>query len=182
MKKVLHLSHHYGCLKDHQYICNELGLDLTSNFSVWDTILPKGVFKITKKVANDIWNNNEDLFKSFDYITTSDTAPLSRIVLENIKSLMVFLISGFVIGLTIIWRPIQNIQTLLESIQDHPQVNLIPYSEFERFWGPIEKTSQQSKKRLDRSDLLFKLRLLKMKITSLDLMETISLKKHQAMF
>ena len=134
MKKVLHLSHHYGCLKDHQYICNELGLDLTSNFSVWDTILPKGVFKITKKVANDIWNDNEDLFKSFDYITTSDTAPLSRIVLENIKKFD---------GILNIWvcnRFDYNMETdskytdLIRKYSDHPQVNLIPYSEFERFW------------------------------------------------
>ena len=43
---------------------------------------------------------------------------------------MVFLISGFVISLTIIWRPIQNIQTLLERFGSS-EVNLIPYSEFE---------------------------------------------------
>jgi len=134
MKKVLHLSHHYGCLKDHQYICNELGLDLTSNFSVWDTILPKGVFKITRNVANDIWNNNEDLFKSYDYITTSDTAPLSRIVLENIDKFD---------GILNIWvcnRFDYNMETdseytkLIKKYSNHPQVNLIPYSEFERFW------------------------------------------------
>jgi len=134
MKKVLHLSHHYGCLKDHQYICNELGLELTSNFSVWDTILPKGVFKITRKIANDIWNSNEDLFKSYDYITTSDTAPLSRIVLENIDKFD---------GILNIWvcnRFDFNMETdskyteLIKKYSNHPQVNLIPYSEFERFW------------------------------------------------
>ena len=82
--KVLHLSHHYGCLKDHQYICKELGLKLDSIFSLWNTVLPKGCFNMTEELANDIWNKNEKYFQSFDYITTSDTAPLSRIFLQNI--------------------------------------------------------------------------------------------------
>ena len=142
-KKVLHLSHHYGCLKDHQYICNELGLEFTSNFSVWDTILPKGVFKITREVANNIWDDNEDLFKTFDYITTSDTAPLSRIVLENIEKFD---------GILNIWvcnRFDYNMETdseytdLIRKYSDHPQVNLIPYSEFERLTNRKNITTKQ---------------------------------------
>ena len=132
--KILHLSHHYGCLKDHQYVCNELGLELISNFSAWNTILPKGVFKITTEVANGIWEKNKDYFKTFDCIITSDTAPLSRIVLENIDDF------DGVLNIWVCNRFDYNMETdskyndLIKKYSNHPKVNLIPYSEFERFW------------------------------------------------
>ena len=48
MTKVLHLSHHYGCLKDHQYVCDKLGLDLTNKLSIWNDIIKRDVYRITK--------------------------------------------------------------------------------------------------------------------------------------
>ena len=42
MTKVLHLSHHYGCLKDHQYVCDQLGLELTNKLTIWNQILERG--------------------------------------------------------------------------------------------------------------------------------------------
>ena len=132
--RVLHLSHHYGCLKDHQFVCDKLGIDLTSNFSIWNTILPKGVFKITREVANNIWNDNQNLFNSYDYITTSDTAPLSRIVLQNFDKFQ---------GKLNIWvcnRYDYNMENdgeynqLIREYSNHPRVNLIPYTEYERYY------------------------------------------------
>ena len=83
MTKVLHLSHHYGCLKDHQYVCDQLGLELTNKLTIWNQILERDTYVITKEIADRVWQENKDYFNSFDYIITSDTAPLSRIFLEN---------------------------------------------------------------------------------------------------
>lgn len=132
--KVLHLSHHYGCLKDHQYVCNELGLDLDSIFSLWDTVIPKGCFNMTEELANDIWNKNEKYFQSFDHITTSDTAPLSRIFLQNIDKFD---------GRLNIWisnRFNYNVESdvsyhrLIKNYSNHERVKLIPYTDFEKVW------------------------------------------------
>lgn len=134
MTKVLHLSHHYGCLKDHQYVCKELGLELINVFSLWDTVLPKGSFHMNQELAKSIWKNNEKYFQSFDFIITSDTAPLSRIVLENFDKFD---------GTLIIWvsnRFDYNMSDdlsyydLFKKYITHPRVKVVPYTEFENVW------------------------------------------------
>lgn len=133
MTKVLHLSHHYGCLKDHQYICNEIGLDLTSIFSLWDTeILPKGSFKMTKDLANSLWK--PEYFNQFDFVTTSDTAPISRIILENFDefngTLIIWVSNRFDydMGGDVGWYQI------FKQYSNHPRVKIVPYTEFENVW------------------------------------------------
>jgi hypothetical protein len=134
MRKVLHLSHHYGCLKDHQYICSNLGLELESVYSHWDTVLPKGCYGLASEQANEIWNKNEDYFKSFDYIITSDTAPLSRIILQNIDNfsgkLIVWICNRF--DYNIEWD--SSYYELIKKYSNHEKVKLIPYTEFEKVW------------------------------------------------
>jgi hypothetical protein len=76
-KQILHISHHIGCFRDQEYILNKLGFEVT-NHKFYD-----GTFQITEEVANDFWKNHKDQLNDFDYILTSDTAPLSRIFLEN---------------------------------------------------------------------------------------------------
>ena len=68
MTKVLHLSHHYGCLKDHQYVCDKLGLDLTNKLSIWNDIIKRDVYRITKEIADSTWKEHKDYFNSFDFI------------------------------------------------------------------------------------------------------------------
>lgn len=134
MTKVLHLSHHYGCLKDHQYVCKELGLELTNVFSLWDTVLPKGSFHMTQELSKSIWRNNEKYFQSFDFIITSDTAPLSRIVLENFDKFD---------GTLIIWVSNRfdydmsgdlSYYDLFKKYINHSRVKVVPYTEFENVW------------------------------------------------
>ena len=67
MTKVLHLSHHYGCLKDHQYVCDQLGLELTNKLTIWNQILERDTYVITKEIADRVWQENKDYFDSFDY-------------------------------------------------------------------------------------------------------------------
>jgi len=132
--KVLHLSHHYGCLKDHQYVCKELGLELTSVFSLWDTVIPKGSFRMTQELANSIWEKNEKYFQSFDFITTSDTAPLSRIVLENFDkfdgTLIVWVSNRFDYDM----NGDMPYYDLFRKYINHPRVKVVPYTEFENVW------------------------------------------------
>jgi hypothetical protein len=133
-KKVLHLSHHYGCLKDHQYICYKLGLNLENNFSLWNTIIPKGSFHITSELADEIWKKNEKYFLGFDYIITSDTAPLSRIILQNIDKfdgkLNIWICNRFDYNM----EGDNEYYNLIRKYSDDGRVNLIPYTEFERVW------------------------------------------------
>ena len=71
MTKVLHLSHHYGCLKDHQYVCDKLGLDLTNKLSIWNDIIKRDVYCITREIANSTWKEHKDYFNSFDFIISA---------------------------------------------------------------------------------------------------------------
>ena len=88
MIKVLHLSHHYGCLKDHQYVCDKLGLDLTNKLSIWNDIIKRDVYRITKEIADSTWKEHKDYFNSFDFIITSDTAIAHLAGTLNVKTFL----------------------------------------------------------------------------------------------
>lgn len=134
MKRVLHLSHHYGCLKDHQFICNSLKLELESCFSLWNTILPQGCFSMSESLANQIWNKHKEYFQKFDYIITSDTAPLSRIILQNIDQfsgqLNIWVCNRFDYNL----ENDSSYYDIIKFASTHRKVKIIPYTEFERVW------------------------------------------------
>lgn len=88
--KVLHMTFHEGCKNDFEDVAKELDLDLTSWFV---QALPKGfweghdsgneIYNVGHRRAERVWNLHKDFFYQFDVIITSDTAPLSRIFLQN---------------------------------------------------------------------------------------------------
>lgn len=88
--KVLHVTLHEGCKKDFEEVARELDLDLTSWFVQG---LPRGfwegfhagneIYNVGPRRAERVWNRHKDFFDRFDLIVTSDTAPLSRIFLQN---------------------------------------------------------------------------------------------------
>ena len=90
--KVLHLNFHLGCSKDFEEVGKELGLDVTTWY-VLAADLPRehfdgktrgnAVYNISHERALNVWNKHKDYFETFDVIVTSDTAPLSRIFLQN---------------------------------------------------------------------------------------------------
>lgn len=137
MTKVLHLSHHYGCLKDHQYVCDQLGLELTNKLTIWNQILERDTYVITKEIADRVWQENKDYFNSFDYIITSDTAPLSRIFLENMDEfdakLIVWVCNRFNYEMT----QDKEYHTLLNESAKLDNVALVPYTEFEKTWALV---------------------------------------------
>ena len=88
--KVLHVTFHKGCQKDFEEVAREFNFDLTTWY-VHD--LPKNfwegfsagneIYNIGSRRAQRVWNLHKDFFNKFDLIVTSDTAPLSRIFLQN---------------------------------------------------------------------------------------------------
>jgi hypothetical protein len=74
--KMLHVSYHNGCIGDINYVASKLGVDISVLRANWD-------YLINHDQAKVIWEKYEDYFNSFDTIITSDTAPLSRIFLQN---------------------------------------------------------------------------------------------------
>lgn len=81
--KILHISFHKGCQNDIQYICDKLGIEL--DFMEFDDGITKTAAKynIGHERANNCWNKYKDYFNTFDAILTSDTAPISRVFLQN---------------------------------------------------------------------------------------------------
>ena len=86
---VLHISFHKGCLKELESIAPEIGINITSWFVNEDPAKYDGckcgnaIYNVDKFRAKRVWNLNKDYFDTFDVIFTSDTAPLSRIFLQN---------------------------------------------------------------------------------------------------
>ena len=87
---VLHLSFHKGCINEINFIAQHLQFNLTSIFihdlahKEFDGQSSGAVLhNIGHERALNIWNKHKDYFNQFDVIITSDTAPLSRIFLQN---------------------------------------------------------------------------------------------------
>lgn len=78
MTKILHISHHQGCIDNLQAVCKQLGcnFELTTQNADWD-------YNMYPELADKLWQEYKLFYESFDVIITSDTAPLSRIFLQN---------------------------------------------------------------------------------------------------
>jgi hypothetical protein len=74
--KILHLTYHQGCKINLDFVAKSLGYEITTQFADWN-------YNIGHNRAAKIWNKHKDYYNSFDVIITSDTAPLSRIFLQN---------------------------------------------------------------------------------------------------
>lgn len=74
--KMLHVSYHNGCIGDINYVASKLNISIETLRADWD-------YLISHNLANSLWDKYKDYFNGFDIIITSDTAPLSRIFLQN---------------------------------------------------------------------------------------------------
>lgn len=132
--KLLHISHHVGCMRDHAYVYNKLNID----YEFWR--FPKDVYNISKQLANEVWNKRKDYFNTFDYIVTSDTAPLSRIFMENIHevkpSIVVWICNRFDYNM----ENDSAFYQLFSKISNENQnkFKIVPYSDFEIIWCNIK--------------------------------------------
>jgi hypothetical protein len=105
--KILHISFHKGCINDINYICKHFGIECeilsqSHEFntnkdiqSLWES--NNQHYNITHDRAKKYWDRYKDYFEQFDCIITSDTAPLSRIFLQNNwqKKLIIWICNRF---------------------------------------------------------------------------------------
>lgn len=142
--KILHLSHHKGCINDFNYVCKQLNIqcevlsslkECNTNQNLMSLALPNGQhYNITDKRAEYYWNKYKDYFNTFDCIITSDTAPLSRIFLQNNwkKKLIIWICNRFDY-----WHSGHADYDYYKTIKQATtlsNVNLIGYTAFENFY------------------------------------------------
>lgn len=144
--KVLHLSYHSGCINDFEGVANELGLDLTSwNITRMDPYAfdpeTKGnaLYNIGHDRAARIFAHHRDFFESFDVILTSDTAPLSRIFLQNNwkKPLIIWICNRFDYydGASLDCNfPDKEYYSLFKKATRQSNVRIAAYNDFERYY------------------------------------------------
>lgn len=147
--KVLHLSFHHGCVKDFEVVANELGLDLTSWYILkskedhdkFDPRCPdwNAIYNISHERAERIWQANKDYFNQFDAIITSDTAPLSRVFLQNgwKKPLIIWICNRFDYydG---VWDgrfPDREYYDLMNKAKYQSNVKVVGYVAYEHFYA-----------------------------------------------
>lgn len=88
--KILHVTYHNGCKLNIDFIGQQLNHDVSTQIANWN-------YNIGKNLANHVWEKYKDYYNSFDCIITSDTAPLSRIFLQNnfSKKLIIWVCNRF---------------------------------------------------------------------------------------
>lgn len=144
--RVLHLSFHTGCIKDFEEVAKERGLDLTSWYILGDRprfdgySMGNAVYNIGHQRAETVWNRHKDYFDKFDVIVTSDTAPLSRIFLQNgwRKPLIIWVCNRFdycdYASLDCSF-PDKEYYDLFRKAAEMPNVKIVSYTPVEYLWA-----------------------------------------------
>lgn len=145
--KVLHLSFHKGCIREFAAVAKHLSLDVDS----WHIPeLPgtyfdgetegNALYNMTHERAQRIWNKHKRVFEHFDAVVVSDTAPLSRIFLQNgwTKPLVVWVCNRFDYTDQATSQgdfPDPEYYDLFRKATTQENVFIIPYSEFDRYYA-----------------------------------------------
>ena len=64
-----------------EYISKKLNLEFVSQID--DNLKGRYIYNIGDEKALNNWNKNKDYYNRFYIIITSDTAPISRVILQN---------------------------------------------------------------------------------------------------
>lgn len=145
--KLLHLSFHKGCINDIDFICKQLSIEceVLSHVLEWNTnktidtlAEPSNQhYNVTKERALKYWERYKDYFELFDCILTSDTAPLSRIFLQNNnwnKKLIIWICNRFDYchqDQYCINFPDKEYYELFRNALENPNVKIFGYTQFE---------------------------------------------------
>lgn len=144
--RILHMGFHTGCIKDFDEVAKELGLDVTDWYILGDRprfdgySMGNAVYNLGHKRAELVWNRHKDYFKQFDVIVTSDTAPLSRIFLQNgwTKPLVIWICNRFdycdPASLDCPF-PDREYYELFQKATSMPNVKIISYTPVEYMWA-----------------------------------------------
>jgi len=136
MKQILHLSFHKGCNNEIKSIMKILNYNLTFLEFNDNTV---GKYNIGYERAKKYWEKNKDYFNTFDIIITSDTAPLSRIFLQNNwnKKLIIWINNRFDYfdAATLDCKfPDKHYYDLFRQAIDRKNVRIIGYTNFENYY------------------------------------------------
>jgi hypothetical protein len=145
--KVLHLTFHRGCEKEFSAVAQELSLDLETWFipdlpSMFLDGVTTGnaLYNMGHCRAENIWDLHQDYFDTFDLIVVSDTAPLSRIFLQNgwKKPLVIWVCNRFdyvdMASLDCDF-PDSEYYQLFKQACSQSNVKVIGYTEFEHYYA-----------------------------------------------
>lgn len=152
--KLLHVGFHTGCLKDFEDVVQSLAakgfnIDLTSwniaamtprtNFD--GSTKGNAIWNISRKRADAVWFRHKDFFEQFDIIMTSDTAPLSRIFLQDNhwkKPLIIWVCNRF----DYVDAPTRDstfpdreYYQLFQEAVHRQNVHIIPYTDYEWYYA-----------------------------------------------
>ena len=145
--KVLHLTFHRGCLQQVEEVMKQFDMDITSVMvqdmpARWLDGQTEGnaIYNITHSVASRTWKLHKEFFNQFDAIITSDTAPLSRIFLQNNwkKPLIVYVCNRFDYadgGTSNGKFPDKEYYELMRAARSNPLVRIIPNTPFEAVYA-----------------------------------------------
>lgn len=146
--KILHLSFHLGCIKEVEDIARKLDLDVTPWY-VFDRPLVEfegcnsglEVYNMLPDRAQRIWERHKDYFNTFDIIWITDTAPLSRIFLQNDwkKPLLIWICNRFDYCHYPSEFPDPEYHELFRKATKQKNVFIIPYSPYEWYYAYTKK-------------------------------------------
>lgn len=149
--RVLHLSFHSGCIGDIKEVARELGWELTT----WNPLSsresarrflgsiesPMGVYNMTHERAERVWHANKVYFDQFDMVITSDTAPLSRIFIQNgwRKPLIIWVCNRFnyCVGPGSEHGMDDEYYQLFKKAMGMPNVKVVSYTPFEQYFAAL---------------------------------------------
>lgn len=131
--RVLHVSHHQGCREDLAYVADSLGITL-------DHYEYRGGYNIDGARAETAWRTERDRFLSYDVVITSDTAPLSRIFLQNNwpRGLVIWICNRFDYcdqATNDCGFPDTDYYALFASAVGRPRTVIASYTEFEHHYA-----------------------------------------------
>ena len=145
--KILHLTFHRGCEKEINAVAKELSIHVDTWFipdlaplSFDGTTKGNALYNIDHTRAERIWNLHKDEFNRYDAILTSDTAPLSRIFLQNgwKKPLIIWICNRFDYwdGASLDCHfPDKEYYQLFNKARYRPNVYVVAYNEFEHYYA-----------------------------------------------
>jgi hypothetical protein len=139
--KILHISFHQGCQNDIEYVCKKLGIDLTFMKYEDENIKGGDIYNITHERALNNWTKNKDYYNTFDLIITSDTAPISRVFLQNNfqKKLIIWICNRFDYAhqpdAEKIGFPDKEYYDLINDVKNRPNISIIGYTPFENIYA-----------------------------------------------
>ena len=140
--RILHLSFHTGCHNDITYLVSELNKDRVKKIKLTFMEFTDGTknkYNVGHERAEKYYNKHFEYFNTFDVIITSDTAPISRVFLQNgwEKKLIIWINNRFDYcdeATNDCNFPDPEYYDLFREAVNKDNVEIIGYTQFENFY------------------------------------------------